>query len=48
MDELFPSHQTYSINRLGGNPLHSVVDAHASAAAATIRHLENSPPCHIA
>lgn len=48
VDELFSSHQTYNINKLGGNPLYSVVDACASAAAAALRRLENSPPCHIA
>lgn len=47
VDELFSSHETYSINKLGGNPLHSVVDARASAAAAAVRRLENSPPLHI-
>lgn len=47
VDEFFSSHQTYSINKLGGNPLHSVVDARASAAAAALSRLENSPSLYI-
>eukprot|EP01018_Ginkgo_biloba_P012115 Gb_25986 [translate_table: standard] len=43
-DEVISFHKSQNVHQLGGNPLHSSIDARASAAAAALLRVGYSPP----